>query len=266
VNKISPGLKIDFSNSILVYCDGACLGNPGPGGWGAVIVDPNGHVFEAGGKDEATTNNAMELEASIRGIKQAVETIKAMSNSTPTMTVQILTDSTYVIRGITQWVWGWKKNGWQTAEGQPVSNREKWEKLSHLVWHLKSAQGVPIQWHYVRGHIGTPGNERVDQIASSFASGKYVELFDGPLLKYTVAIHDIPEDTSLPEMKPKGEKTPAFSYLSYYGGEVKRHSNWADCERRVKGRSGAKFKKANSAEDEKVILASWGLSPDIEIK
>ena len=123
-----------------------------------------------------------------------------------------------------------------------------------------------INWLYSRGHCGTPGNERCDEIAVAFSQKKWIELYRGPLLKYPIAIHDLPEDTGLPEMRPKQEKKKAYSYLSVVSGVVCRHWDWASCERRVKGKSGAKFKKAMSSSDEIKILEDWKIPPEIEIK
>ena len=243
---------VDYLNKWLIFTDGACSGNPGPGGYGVVIVDPAGHIKELGGGRKQTTNNKMELKAAIEGLK-AVASVK--------QEVWLLTDSTYVIHGITKWIWGWKKRGWKTAENQPVNNQKLWLELDQLVAQRKKQGG--IQWKYVRGHSGTPGNERWDAIAVGFTKGQFVDLYDGPLLNYPYAIHDLPEDMSVPEMKSRNEKKPAaFSYLSYVNGELKRHSSWKECEAQVKGRSGAKFKKATSASDEKTIVESWGLNPN----
>lgn len=236
-------------NSIVIYTDGACSGNPGKGGWGAIVTLPSGHVKELGGVNESTTNNRMEMMAAIQALKYIKD---------EKLPVKFFTDSTYVIRGITQWIWSWRRNGWKNAEGNEVTNQDLWEKIFSLV--MDRGSDAKIEWLYSRGHVGNPGNERCDEIAVSFSKGKWVDLYEGPLLQYSVAVFDFPEDTSLPEMKPKKEKQAAYSYLSYLNGEVYRHSNWADCERRVKGRSGAKFKKAMSASDEKQILQDWGLS------
>lgn len=241
----------DILRSILLFTDGACTGNPGPGGWGSILVFPEGKVRELGGKAAETTNNRMEILAAIKGLQVLDDDLD--------VPVIIYTDSTYVIRGITQWIWGWRRKGWKNSEGQDVSNRDLWEELSRQVSRLKS---VTIDWKYVRGHTGVPGNERCDEIAVAYANGKWVELFSGPLLKYSVAIHDLPEDQPLPEMKTHEKKPPAHSYLSYLGGTVMRHSTWAECERRVKGQSQAKFKKAQTEKDEAEILKSWGLNPD----
>lgn len=172
--------------------------------------------------------------------------------------VIMLTDSTYLIRGITMWIWGWRKRGWRNASGAEVQNRDVWEELAAQLNRLKP---LDISWQYVRGHIGVPGNERCDEIAVSYSKGKKVPLFSGPLLKYPYAIHDLPDPEPLPEMKTYEKKPPAHSYLSMQGGTVMRHATWAECERRVKGQSGAKFKKAQSASDEAAILKSWGLDP-----
>ena len=154
------------------------------------------------------------------------------------------------------------RRGWKTAEGTPVLNREYWETLSDLV--TARGRAGRIAWHYVRGHTGVPGNERVDEIASAFATDGHADLYDGPLLRYPIAVLDIPDDTTLPERKPNGgssgKKQPAYSYLSVVDGKPMRHATWPECERRVKGRSGARFKKAMSASDEGAILRAWGFS------
>lgn len=240
-------------DSVIIYTDGACSGNPGPGGWGAVVALPNGFVQELGGGHPSTTNNRMELAAIIHAL-QFVNQRKEFSKKP----VKIFTDSTYAIRGITQWIWGWKRRGWKNAEGGEVLNQDQWEELLRQV-QLRGSKDK-IEWHYSRGHVGTPGNERCDEIAVAFSKNSWVDLYSGPLLKYPISIHDHPENTELPEMRPKTEKKAAFSYLSLVGGQVWRHRDWGSCERRVKGQSGAKFKKALSAEDEKKILKEWGLS------
>lgn len=235
---------------ILVYTDGACSGNPGPGGWGAIIVRPDGRVRELGGLAEQTTNNQMEMLGTIEALREVRD------DDAP---VTICTDSTYVIRGITQWIWGWQKKGWKTAEGKDVLNKELWQELAREVMHRKNHG--EITWRYVRGHIGVAGNERVDEIAVEFSKGRRPRLFSGSLLQYKVAVYDLPVAESLPEPKPKVEKAAAYSYLSVLGSMAMRHKTWPDCERRVKGKPGAKFKKAKSAEDEVEILKSWGIDP-----
>lgn len=242
-------MAISFNEKIVIHTDGACSGNPGPGGWGTIIAFPDGRVRELGGSEDQTTNNRMELEAVISGLHFV------RSNE---QDVLIFTDSTYVIRGITQWIWGWMKKGWLNSQGEPVANTEQWKQLLKIV---EQRGRQKIQWHYVRGHQGTPGNERCDEIAVSFSKRQWVDLYEGPLLKYPWNPHDVPEDTSVPEMKSPTIKAAAHSYLSVVNGQAQRHSTWAECERRVKGVSGAKFKKTTSPENEAEILASWGFDP-----
>ncbi len=234
---------------IRIFSDGACSGNPGPGGWGAVVLFRNDEVQELGGRESSTTNNRMEMMA-------ALESLRLVADQN--MPVHFYTDSTYLIRGITQWIWGWKKRGWKTADGGDVSNRDIWEALAEVI----RARGpkAKIDWHYTRGHIGNPGNERCDRIAVAFSRNEPIHLFLGPYNQYSVNLHELPADTSLPEMKSPGEKKEAaFSYLSNIGGLVYRHKDWPSCQKRVSGKSGAKFKKAKSANDELEILRSWGL-------
>ena len=121
-----------------------------------------------------------------------------------------------------------------------------------------------VAWHYVRGHRGIPGNERADEIANAYAAGRRPTLYRGPLIRYDVAVLDIPDDTGLPTRSAgtsaAGRRSAAHSYLSVVDGQPVRHATWAECERRVKGRSGARFKKAMSPADEEAILRSWGFS------
>lgn len=238
----------DFKGKIVIHTDGACSGNPGPGGWGAIVTFPEGEVIELGNGLNPTTNNQMELQAVI----SALNFVKKRPEP-----IMVFTDSTYVIRGINQWIWGWLKRGWTNSAGEPVANQDYWQELSQVVQAIGRSN---IKWHYVRGHQGTLGNERCDVIAVSFSKGQYVPLYEGPLLGYEHNPYDVPEDTSLPEPKPQQEKAKAYSYLSVVGGIPFRHTDWASCERRVKGVSGAKFKKSTSAENEEEILMSWGYS------
>ncbi|MDB6042339.1 MAG: ribonuclease [Gammaproteobacteria bacterium] len=132
-----------------IYTDGACRGNPGPGGWAALLSF--GEIEkELAGAEVLTTNNRMELTAVIR----ALEALKKPS------AVRVLTDSEYVRKGITEWVKGWKARDWKTSDRKPVKNRDLWERLDEL------AAGHQIQWQWVKGHSGVPGNERVDRLAN----------------------------------------------------------------------------------------------------
>ena len=133
---------------IEVHTDGACSGNPGPGGWGALLAW-NGLTKELKGGEAATTNNRMGMTAAIR----ALESLKRPS------TVDLFTDSTYLRDGIMGWLAKWKKNGWKTAAKKPVKNEDLWRRLD------EAAAGHEIVWHWVRGHDGNPGNERADELA-----------------------------------------------------------------------------------------------------
>lgn len=241
------------SSEYIIYTDGACSGNPGPGGWGAILVRDEEHVVELAGGARSTTNNRMEMTA-------VLEALKAIAGSPEK--IQIYTDSTYLIRGITQWAWGWKKNGWKTSTGDEVSNRDIWEDLTRILAKLGNPK---ITWSYVRGHRGTPGNERCDELAVAFSKEKYVSLYDGSFDEYSVDIKTPPPTEELPALKNNYEKKKAHSYLSYVGGQLRRHKEWSSCERRVKGQSGARFKKAMDPLQEKEILASWGFDPDSAI-
>jgi ribonuclease HI len=138
-----------MTDRVVIYTDGACKGNPGPGGWGA-WVRWGAHEKELFGGEAVTTNNRMELTA----------VIEALGSLTRRMPVAIYTDSEYVKNGMTTWIHGWKKRGWLTADRKPVKNIELWQRLDALV-----AQH-DVQWHWVRGHTGDPGNERADALAN----------------------------------------------------------------------------------------------------
>ena len=134
---------------IEIYTDGACRGNPGPGGWGALLIQGE-HRREINGAEALTTNNRMELTAVIRALEALKRPVAA----------RIYTDSQYVRRGITEWLPGWKARGWRTADKKPVKNQDLWQRLDAV------RTGHSLEWHWVPGHAGVPGNERVDQLAN----------------------------------------------------------------------------------------------------
>jgi ribonuclease HI len=134
---------------VVIYTDGACKGNPGPGGWGAVL-EAGGRRKEIFGGEPHTTNNRMELTAVIR----ALETLARGAD------VDLYTDSQYVKNGIETWIHGWKKNGWKTSDRKPVKNADLWRELDIQAAHHA------IRWHWVRGHDANPGNERADALAN----------------------------------------------------------------------------------------------------
>jgi ribonuclease HI len=239
----------DQQQHTVVFTDGASKGNPGPGGWGVIVATPDGHVRELGGGTPSTTNNRMELTGAI----QALTHLRHVDGP-----VSIYTDSTYVIQGIREWIHAWKRRDWKTATGTDVLNRDLWEELSGL-----TASRGSLEWHYVRGHAGTPGNERVDVIADSFAVRQPVSLYDGPAAGYRIALRDVPRDSAVPARSSRAARSATpFSYLSVVDGLLRRHATWAECEQRVKGQPGARFKKAMSETEQDEIIRAWNFSPD----
>lgn len=230
---------------IHVFTDGSSRGNPGPGGWGSVVVTDSA-VRELGGAEADTTNNRMELRACI-GALQHVRGLGVVANCL------VYSDSKYVIQGIESWVHGWVKNGWVTKKDEPVVNQDLWQELYELT------QDLDVSWKYVGGHIGIPGNERCDVIATSFADGVDPNLYKGSIEGYPVKNILQFDGETVKQEKKNTRKGAAYSYLSLVGGVLVKHKTWADCESRVKGTKGAKFKKALSASDEKEIAASWGV-------
>lgn len=136
-------------DAVEIFTDGACKGNPGPGGWGA-LLRCNGHEKTINGAENDTTNNRMELTAALEALKSLKRPCK----------VDLTTDSQYVRKGITEWIHGWKKKGWKNASRQPVKNSDLWKALD------QATQQHEIQWHWVKGHSGHPENELADQLAN----------------------------------------------------------------------------------------------------
>jgi ribonuclease HI len=133
---------------VIIHTDGACSGNPGPGGWGAIIRN-GGNITEIKGGEAATTNNRMELLA-------AISALESLPDNTP---AELHTDSQYLRDGITQWLHNWKKNGWRTSDKKPVKNVDLWKRLE------AAAERHQVAWHWVRGHVGHDENERADELA-----------------------------------------------------------------------------------------------------
>ena len=148
-----------MNKTIEIYTDGSSLGNPGPGGWGTVVVIDGKIVEELGGHNKDTTNNRMELQA-------AIEALKYMHKHQKENIVTIHADSSYVLNGITGWIFGWEKNGWRTANKKPVMNQEIWQELIALVREFKGK----IIWQKVKGHSGHVYNDKADEIATTQAA------------------------------------------------------------------------------------------------
>ena len=234
--------------SITIFTDGSSRGNPGRGGWAAVIRTSS-HVFEIGGREDHTTNNRMELLAAIEALSAVIEKKLGAEK------ILVQSDSKYVIQGITSWVFGWKKNGWITAGKKEVGNRDLWEKLSGLTI------GADIEWKYVAGHAGHPGNERCDEIATSCADKVVVDLYAGARDNYPIDLDAAPAAGALAAKakKKSSSSVKAYSYLSLVDGVLQIHKTWAECEARVKGVRGARFKKSIHAADEAEIRKGWGV-------
>lgn len=144
---VSTPIK-EKSAMVEIFCDGACSGNPGPGGYGS-ILRYNGHEKEISGGEKLTTNNRMELTAAIEALRLLTRPCR----------IRITTDSQYLVKGITEWIGGWQRKGWQNSKKEPVVNRDLWEEL------LKLTSKHNIDWQWVRGHAGHVENERCDQLA-----------------------------------------------------------------------------------------------------
>ncbi len=228
-------------NKIIIFSDGASKGNPGPGAFGSIIILPENKVIELGDFEKHTTNNRMELSAAI----SALAKIQKRKED-----IIIYTDSKYLIHGMNSWTLIWQKNNWQTKAKTEVLNRDLWEKLCKLT------ENKSIKWNYVGGHMGIIGNERCDEIASTLASGEKIKLYQGSLEKYGLNILDLVQ-TEVRKKEKSNKNVPAYSYLSLVDDILKKDKNWAECEKRVKGKKGAKYQKAISESHEKEILRKW---------
>ncbi len=223
--------------TIKIYTDGSSRGNPGPGGWGAILVMED-KVVEIGGREFETTNNRMELSA-------VLESLKYLSNEHD---LEINTDSAYVLNGATRWVKGWVKNNWKTSTKDDVLNKDLWEQMLTQTTHRN------ISWNLVKGHSGHSANERCDVIATSFADNSPVVLYVGSKDRYGVNINEV---ISKSESGKSKSKSKAYSYVSMVDNEIQVHKTWDECKARVSGKSGARFKKSTSPENEEEIIAAF---------
>ncbi len=237
--------------SVIIFPDGASSGNPGPGGWGAVLVgilNPSdrqesvAEVVELGGGGAGVTNNQMELKAALEGLREASR--RGLKR------VTVASDSSYVIQGATKFISNWKRRGWTTQQGEPVKNQDLWNELDAVL------SDVEVEWYRVRGHANVPGNERADAIAVAFSRGERPRLFSGALSAYAVA-----EIGMLPKpLPPPGQSKEKEFYVSYVNGKLERHATWPECQNRVHGTRGAKYKKVRGEEELERVLKSWGVS------
>ncbi len=231
---------------VRITTDGACSGNPGPGGW-AAIVEMGHRYFELAGGEPQTTNNRMEMTA----------VIEALRRVPPGSQPEVVTDSSYVRDGITKWIFGWKRRGWVRPDGSPVLNRDLWEQMDALA----STRGA--RFTLVRGHAGHPLNERCDELAVACARGETPELRTGdvaslPSRQSAAASHaGSNQDPSSPA--PSGQKP---WYISLVNGELRRHATWPECQQTVSGAPRARYRKVTGPEQERAILSEWGCRPD----
>ena len=239
----------------MIFTDGSSLGNPGPGGFGAVIVfQPENKVEEIGEYEERTTNNRMEITA-------AIESLLAIKDKKGD--VIIYTDSSYLINGITKWIRDWEANGWQTKTKEDVLNKDLWQRLDLLLGERKKMG--KLDWFKVKGHSDVLGNQRADAIATGYAEQLDVKFYHSSLEEYEKFLGGflLPKDSPLELLqgeslrKPAARSSKAYSYLSFINGKIEKYKTWVECEKKVKGVKGAKYKKALSATDEEKIIKEW---------
>lgn len=232
-----------MASEVVLYTDGGCIGNPGPGGWAAILVR-SGRYEELGGGEPATTNNRMEMTAALRGLER----------SRPGERVRVVTDSRYLVDGMTRWIRGWKARGWRKADKEPVLNQDLWQALE------AAAADRQVKWEHVAGHSGHPENERCDRIANGFARGEKPELRsgDGSWIYAPVAVAPVPT-ASLPAAPADGsnDRLPQPVYLSCVEGAVEEHATWTACETRIKGVKGARCKKVHSKSEYFAAMLAW---------
>ena len=256
-----------MKNKIIIYTDGASSGNPGPGGWGAV-VRINEKVKELGGHETETTNNRMEMTAALEALRSVKfdkicdsNELENSNNTTSQTEIKLFTDSSYLINGITKWIFNWKRNNWKTKSGDEVLNKDLWQKLDEQISQKK------VAWIHVAGHAGIKLNNRVDEIAVAFSKAQenkqnHPELFNGLLEKYEFDVEEpTEEELSIPKTKSSSKNSSknkkAFSYLSMIDGIIEKHQTWDECKARVEGQSNAKYRKALSDKHEEEIIKEW---------
>jgi ribonuclease HI len=239
-----------MKNTIEIYTDGASRGNPGPGGWAAIIIITNGIVVELADRKDGATNNQMELLAAEKALEYVCEHISEG-------TVLLHVDSTYVLKGITSWLDGWERNGWITTAKKPVENKGQWQNLLKL----RNVLGKRLELVKVAGHSGHEYNDRCDELAVAAALGNNPSLFSGTKTAYqTYLIEHPPKSVKKPTSSKTKNTAAAYSYVSSVEGKVYADKTWADCEKRVKGKKGAKYKKVYSKAEETGLIQDYTLS------
>lgn len=243
--------NISMKDIVTIYTDGASRGNPGPGGWAAIIMDDK-KVVELAGSQNPATNNQMELMA-------AQEALLYVKKHFPKKTIMLHADSAYVLNGLESWIYGWRKNGWITATKKPVENRAQWEILSEL----KDFFGNNLELIKVAGHSGHLYNDRCDELAVAAALENPFTLFSGTLSNYEKQLEKekpkSPQKKAPSKSATKKSDAKAYSYVSCVDGKVFADKTWATCEMRVKGKKGAKYKKVFSKEEETNLVQEYTL-------
>ncbi len=232
-------------NKVIVFTDGSSRGNPGRGGWGAVIASPK-NVYELTGRADTTTNNRMELQAVIESLEFLQKNNQAQTE------IVINSDSQYFKNGFEKWMYGWQSRGWLTSTKQPVLNQDQWEKLLNL-----KPLFPKLSINHVRGHVGIPGNERADELATLSADDLAPLCYQGSRQNYTVDL-SVVSSAGTNSTKSKSKKTgKAMCYLSMVDGVIKEHETWAECQARTDGQSKARYRRADSVAERDEIVRSW---------
>lgn len=243
-----------IKKELKIYTDGASRGNPGLGGWAAIILAGD-YCMEIAGSAAKATNNQMELAA--------VEAVLSDSGALSwNGNVTVLSDSMYVINGMTKWAKGWERNGWITSAKTPVENKSQWQNLLSLM----KEYGARLSIEKVKGHAGDLYNERCDELAVAAALGKKPVLFSGTAKEYKTFLEELGHSEmkmafKKAEVKSKSKSTAqAYSYVSMVNGVVHADKTWAACEKRVKGAKGAKYKKVFSKAEETELMQDYTLA------
>jgi ribonuclease HI len=221
-----------------------------------------GIVYEGGAHVSHTTNNAMEMTALREGLRALEKLFQTSPGKAPDEPIHVYLDSAFVLQGLLQWREGWKRRGWKKADGLEVKNRVLWEELSDLHDRL----GHQLRFHHVEGHSSSRGNARVDDIARLLSLREDPELLSSVTSdQYSVALEEGLEGARFVDAKTHFGSTvrrgrDAAWYLSLVDSQLERHTSWSECEARVRGRAGARYKKVSSDEEEKKTLLAWGVS------
>lgn len=240
-------------SSAFLFCDGASRGNPGRSGWAYLLI-ASGKVREAGGFVERATNNQMELQALLEAVRYLD------SHSIDESSIDVYLDSQLILSGASVWRFAWSKRAWKTKDGEEVKNIQQWKELHDLLTKLEKR--ISFNWWYIPGHSAYPSNDRVDEMATSFADSEACDLYEGTLKSYPVDFKSGLDGLEHFQVKKASKSSKASSkkayYLSVIGDQIFRDATWSACEARVKGRRAAKYKKVTDESEERRVLQSWG--------